>query len=215
VFVSDTIGQEQWRFQTENAVVTAPFFLGQNLVFIGSTDDRVYAVDWKAQKALGQLDVGGDVVVGPLPFGRHLVVGTASGAVCVIDGLNAEQLRLVARIELGKAAVRGLAVEDIMIYVTTGNELRAVRVTKQGGAVAEAWQRPYASPVRLTAPTASDGVVYVGAQDGTLAALDGSTGDLLWKYRTEGRGGIRHPVIVLDNELYVISGNKVTVLKAQ
>ena len=220
VFLTDKIGQEEWRFATENAVVTAPFFLGQNLVFVGSTDDRVYAVDWRAQKPLGQLDVGGDVVVGPLPFGRHLVVGTATGAVCVIDPLDPERLRLVARADLGgpdparKAPIRGLAVEGEMVYATIGSQLRAVRVSRQGS-VTEAWQRPYASSSRLTAPTAADGVVYVGAQDGALAALDGRTGDLLWRYRTEGRGGIRHPVIVLDAELYVITGNKVTVLKAE
>ena len=49
VLLNDQAGAEVWRFQTENAVVTAPFFLGQDQVFVGSTDDRLYALDWKTK----------------------------------------------------------------------------------------------------------------------------------------------------------------------
>ena len=215
VFLADQTGHELWRFETENQVNTTPFFLGQNLVLIGSSDNRLYVLDWRAKRELGRLDLGADVVVGPLPFGRHLVCGTGDGAVSVIDALDPQNPRLVARIAPGPAgaSVRGVAVKDEVIYFSAGTELRAVRVSKDGQ-VKELWARPFVSPSPLSAPAAAENSVYVGALDGTLVALDAVSGEVLWRFRTTGRGGIRHPVIVVDNELFVMSGNQVIVFKA-
>ena len=214
-FLSDQTGHELWRFETENKVTSAPFFLGQSLVFVGSADNRLYALDWQARRELGRIDLWADVTVGPLPFGRHLVVGTGDGSVWVVDPLEPQNLRSVARVQPGPAgaSVRGLAVEGDAIYFSAGTELRAVRVSKDGQ-VKEEWERPYVSPTPLTPPTFADGVVYVGAQDGALTALDARNGEVLWRQRTQGRGGIRQPVMVIDNELFVVSGNTVLVFKA-
>jgi outer membrane protein assembly factor BamB len=63
-----------------------------------------------------------------------------------------------------------------------------------------AWE---ASPTtfQLAPPTVADGVVYVGAQDSVLYALDAITGDTLWSFST-APGGIRTQPAVSNGVVY-------------
>ena len=54
-------------------------------------------------------------------------------------------------------------------------------------------------------PVLKDGRVYFGSEDGTLLALEESTGRVLWKYRTTG--AIRGPVATADEKIFFGSGD--------
>jgi outer membrane protein assembly factor BamB len=54
-------------------------------------------------------------------------------------------------------------------------------------------------------PIVRDGKVYLGSEDGTLLALEETTGRVLWRYRT--KGAIRGPVAVSHNDVFFGSGD--------
>jgi outer membrane protein assembly factor BamB/tRNA A-37 threonylcarbamoyl transferase component Bud32 len=59
----------------------------------------------------------------------------------------------------------------------------------------------------FSAPNVSDGVLYVGAYDHNLWALDAKTGEFIWKYATEG--GINAQPCVHDDKVIVGSEDRV------
>ncbi|MGD1995462.1 MAG: serine/threonine-protein kinase [Anaerolineae bacterium] len=62
------------------------------------------------------------------------------------------------------------------------------------------WQFACEDEIR-SSPTVADGVVYVGAYDNNLYALDAEHGDFLWKYSTEG--GIGSSPCVSEGRIFV------------
>jgi outer membrane protein assembly factor BamB/tRNA A-37 threonylcarbamoyl transferase component Bud32 len=74
------------------------------------------------------------------------------------------------------------------------------------GEIQALWHFSCEDEVRST-PAVSDGVVYVGAYDYNLYALDAQSGKFLWKYPTEG--GIASSPCVAENRVMVGSEDKV------
>ena len=66
------------------------------------------------------------------------------------------------------------------------------------------WSIPYALEFSGR-PVAKDGKVYIGSEDGTLLALDETSGTLLWRYRTQG--AIHGPVAVTKTNVFFGSGD--------
>ena len=54
-------------------------------------------------------------------------------------------------------------------------------------------------------PVAKAGKVYFGSEDGTLLALEETTGRVLWRYRT--KGAVRGPVAVTRDNVFFGSGD--------
>ena len=57
----------------------------------------------------------------------------------------------------------------------------------------------------MSAPTVSDGTVYVGADDGNVYALDASNGALLWTF--QAGDAIRSPAVISDGVVYAGSND--------
>jgi outer membrane protein assembly factor BamB len=67
------------------------------------------------------------------------------------------------------------------------------------------WQYTPATPTTVTAPTAAGGLVFVGAWDGTVRALDATTGRPQWTAYTGG--SVRLPPTIAKGRAYVGSGD--------
>ncbi|MEZ6189624.1 MAG: PQQ-binding-like beta-propeller repeat protein, partial [Planctomycetota bacterium] len=208
-------GKVAWRFHTENRIVTAPCFLGTNTVFVGSTDNGLYALNWQTKTKLGQLDVGDDVIAGPVPVGaQRLVLATADNRLHVVNVADPAHMEAVAMRQL-QGRVSTLEVVGNRVYVTAGRELWAFKVS--GQSLQSAWERPWAGPDGLTAPAIADGVLYVGTNKGALYAIDGESGEKLWEYRDElgtGENQVASAPVVLDDQVFVFTGSRVTSLPA-
>jgi len=216
VFVDVTSGQILWRYRTENMVVSTPLVVGER-AYIGSTDNRVHAVDWSKKQMLGTIDVGDDVITGPFALGRLLVVGTRDGVGHVLDVTDPSAIRRVATLGKPSAMARdqGLVCVADRVYLASGRQVQAFGVGSNG-AVTEAWSAPFECPAQVLRPTAEGDVLYVGAQNGILYALDRNTGQVLWKHAIPGGSGtITSSPFVVDNELFVIADGRVVVLEAE
>lgn len=216
VYLIDDAGEIQATFQTENPVVSPPYFYGDKICVIGSTDNRLYAVDWRSgrvPKELSRLDLGSDVVVGPHPVGRKLVVGTSNGQVHMIGVSQRGKLTLEMSLgEAGEEPVKGIVVDGDALYFTAGSKLSSYDATGKAR-----WSEPFAVAANLTAPYAvlEGGLIYVGDAAGTLHAVAKIDGESRWRFPIPGQGNsILTPPVKVGDELLVCSGSKIYVLAA-
>ncbi len=204
--------QITWRFGTENAVVSQPYLQGDR-AFVGSTDDRLYALDFARRTLLGALDLGADVVDGPRAVGRNLVALTADGVLHVVDATDPAAMKEVAALGAPSAVAPGQGFEVVAdrAYVSVGKEVRCFALG--GGEPTAAWAEPFACPAVVTRPVPAGDAVYVGGHNGVLYALDRSTGETRWRHGVPG-AQITLPPFVVDQELFVLAGGKIVVFSA-
>ncbi|MCA8920499.1 MAG: protein kinase [Planctomycetes bacterium] len=206
-------GKVAWRFSTENRITTPATFLGTSTLFVGSTDNSLYALDWQRQTKLGQLDMSDDVVAGPVPVGaQRLVLATADGRLHVVGVADPAHMERIASIQL-HGSIGALKVIGNRIFVTAGRELWAFSFSEN--TLKPAWEKPWAGPADLTAPAVADGVIYVGTAVGVFFALDSESGEVLWKHREDlgtGHNQTASAPVVLDDQVFVFTGSRVTSL---
>ncbi|MGE0713311.1 MAG: protein kinase [Planctomycetota bacterium] len=217
VYFINQAGEVKGTFDTENPVVTAPYFWGDRFCLVGSTDNRVYCLDWRqaVPRELDRLDLGSDVIAGPIPIGGKLLVGTSAGQVHMLKvGPTGKLTDLKAVGESGSEPVRGIrVVGGDKFYFTVGSTLWGAN---SEGALR--WKEPFRAAKPLTAPLApTEGeLVYVGCEDGTLYAIDKSTGDRRWSFTVPDAAShpIRFPPFIAGRELFVIAEDRIHVLAA-
>jgi len=88
-------------------------------------------------------------------------------------------------------------------------DVGTIAFQRSSDSVLAVWQFKCEDEIR-SSPVVSDGVLYVGAYDHNLWALDAKSGDFIWKYATEG-GIVATPCIYRD---MVIVGSEDRVLYA-
>lgn len=201
-------GTRRWVYQTDN-YVSDGVALGPNghVYYAGHTnwwESNVlkYAAKWEA------LDDTGQVVVSGAPFAESVARAPAvgvNGDVYLMTGSGelrayTEQgaLRWTVPTQGAGAAQAPVVASTQTIYFadTAG---RTIAVSPQGQVL---WTRQ--SPDNLTRSTVtigSDGVLYIGAYDSKLYAVDPASGGTLWTANTAGTAYT--PAIARDGTIYV------------
>ncbi len=179
-----------WRVQTDGPVRSTPA-IGQGMVFVGSGDFHLYALDERSGRVLWRYRADAGVTGSPaLSEGVVYVTDQAS----TVHAVDVETGELVWRVptgpdrplpwghESGDVWASSPTLVDDVLYVGSGDgHLYALdRATGQ-----TRWRFATEGRVRST-PAVAEGRVYVGSGDGRVYALDASSGDLLWRADTEG-----------------------------
>lgn len=119
----------------------------------------------------------------PLVSGGKVFTLDAAGNVSAFSGGSGARIwkiSLTPEDESSKEGFGGgLAIEGSRLYATTGY---GTVVALDVGSGAVQWNKSLGEPIR-NSPTASGGKVYFVSTDNTLYALDGTTGEQLWKAR--------------------------------
>ncbi len=151
----------KWKFHTAGRVIASPAVVN-GVVYVGSTDGNLYAVDaasgtlkWKfATKAW---EVSSPAVVSGVVYflsydGNFYALDASSG-----------QVKWKFKTE-GEKHYAGTHLH----YLQPANE-----------SMPDPWD------FYLSSPSVSDGFVYFGSSDGNVYALDASSGALRWKFKTD------------------------------
>lgn len=159
--VTETAGVERlgglaWRFETGGPVRSSPT-VAAGIVYFGSTDGVLYAVDAATGAELWRHETGSPVGGAPLVTDDLVVFTDRTHRVHAVDRAT------------------GLGVWT----VETGEDL-PLRWGYEG------WDYLLPSPT-LATDLASRNTVLVGSGDGLLYALEPATGEELWSFRTGGR----------------------------
>ncbi len=194
-------GDVAWRFRAKGKIFTAPAIRGDGLVVFGSQDDHAYGV--REGKQVFATDLGSDVDGAPVVLDDgSFAFGTDAGEVVFVDDAGAVR----ARVKLG-GYVRGtlaLGHDGSVLAGTYGPTPQMARVTPSG--VSAAFHVPGTGSVDFGVHGGAledrDGVVYFGAQDDRVYALDAEG----VRFTYEAGGDVDAPLTLLgDGSLIVAS----------
>ncbi|MFF9774956.1 PQQ-binding-like beta-propeller repeat protein [Streptomyces sp. NPDC013978] len=186
-------GEQRWLFRAGDSLSSSGAVAG-GVVFVGSVDKSLYAVDAATGKRRWTFPTGGAVLSSPAVAGGVVYIGSVDKSLYAVDAASGKRRW---RFRTGNVVDPPGAVAGGVVFVgcRDGN-LYAVDATsgeqrwrfRTGGAVG-------------SSPAVAGGVVYVGSQDGNLYAVDATSGEQRWKFPTQHF--VSSSPAVVDGVVYV------------
>ncbi len=170
----------KWIFKTGGSVVSAPAVVN-GVVYIGSNDHNVYALNAHTGKKLWSYATGAEIYSAPVVVQGTLYLGSNDGNVYALKAATGK--KQWSYFTGGGDSVP--AVLNGVVYVgsakESGDNVFALDA-KTGAAI---WSFATRFSV-YSSPTVVNGVLYIMSLDYNLYALDASSGNKLWSFSTEG-----------------------------
>jgi eukaryotic-like serine/threonine-protein kinase len=169
----------KWTFRCEDEVRSSPRVAG-GVLFVGSYDTNLYALDAENGSFLWKFPTEGGIVSTPWVEGDLVLFGSEDSNLYAVSRKTGGQtwvcgtggrIRSSARVHYGHCFIGS---DDGCLYA----------INIQFGRVA--WVFQSAAPIRST-PLLAGEAVYVGSDDGYVYALDMGSGHVKWKYSTPRR----------------------------
>jgi eukaryotic-like serine/threonine-protein kinase len=176
-----TIGNVKWKFKTGGKIFSSPAVVN-DIAFIGSEDNNLYAIDIRSGKQKWKFKTGGEVNSSAAVYNNTVYFGSFDGyyyAVDIISGKLKWKLKTGGEKWMGGKAYWGMKPADIYM-----NDL---------------WDFFLSSPV--VGKIAGNSIVYFGSSDGNVYALDAKDGELKWKFKTNG--SIHTSPALYSNTIYI------------
>jgi eukaryotic-like serine/threonine-protein kinase len=150
----------KWKFHTGAAVTSTPAVV-QGVVYIGSADHNLYALDAATGSVKWKFEAQSRINASPAVAGGVVYFGNYDGNFYAVD----------------------TATGKLKWKFKTGGERRFTAQHLHGALPAhEAMPDPF--DVFLSSPALVNDVVYFGSGDGNVYALDANSGQLKWKFAT-------------------------------
>jgi eukaryotic-like serine/threonine-protein kinase len=170
-------GSVKWKFKTEGAVVSSPA-IADGVIYVGSGDGNLYAIDQETGTQKWKFDTGEPVVSSPaIANGLVYFIGSDGALYAVVAATGAPKWRFA-----------------------TGGE-RRFEAKNLHGMTPAAQSMPDPMDHFLSSPAVFNNRVYFGSSDGKVYAVDAATGVLQWSFAT---GDVVHasPAIA-NNTAYI------------
>lgn len=181
-----------WQFACEDEVRSSPCIYGE-VLFIGSYDHNVYALDAETGKFLWKYAAEGGVASSPAAEDGRVFFGSVDGSVYAV---NAETGRLLWTCPTKARVYSSPRVQFGHVFIGSDDH-RLYAVNMVSGRVA--WSFEAEGAIRSTPATGAD-AIYFGDEEGILYAV-GVNGRLVWRFRA--RRAITSSPLVHKDLLYV------------
>lgn len=188
----EELGGVAWRFRTEGVVRSSPA-LADGVVYVGSSDGILYALDAGSGRKLWAFDTGAPVASSPAVADGVVLISNRNGdlyGVHARDGYAVWHMSTGPDIPLpwgheGWDYIQGSAslAHGLAYWGSGDGHLFALR-PRTGEVV---WSFEVASRIRNTPAVAGDLVAF-GDSDGYVYALDARTGTQRWRFASDGVG---------------------------
>jgi outer membrane protein assembly factor BamB/ribosomal protein L40E len=168
ILVLDTqTGVQQAVFTLEGRLDTAPAF-ADGQIYAAGDDEAVYAFDLATNQRLWRCAVDGPFDAAPLVRNDIVYAGTMTGTVYALEAATGA-VRWRTSATTRPIAVTPALSADGLLYVAADDGFLHIIAAETGNLIRS--RRVSATPLR-TAPVCSGHTVFVGADDGSLYALD-------------------------------------------
>jgi outer membrane protein assembly factor BamB len=193
-----------WEFETGGYVYSSPAIGSDGTVYVGSEDNKLYAINGKSGVKLWEFKTGGGMESSPaIGSDGTVYVGSDDNKLYAINGKSGVKLW---EFETGVGVESSPAIgSDGTVYVgSQDNMLYAIN----GKSGIKLWAFPTGGSVTSSPAIGSDGTVYVGSWDHGLYAFysriinDEFYRGLLWGFKT-GDEVLSSPAIGSDGTVYV------------
>jgi len=152
--------QVKWKFKTNGFVFSSPAAVS-GVLYFGSTDHNLYAIDLETGKQKWKFETGSRVTGSPAVESGVVYFGSFDGNFYAVDAATGQQ-----RWKFQTGGERRFA----------GKHLHGMQPA--GEAHPDAWD------FYLSSPVVNAGVVYFGSGDNNVYALNTSDGSVKWKFTT-------------------------------
>ncbi|WP_306820033.1 beta-alanine-activating enzyme beta-propeller domain-containing protein [Streptomyces sp. DSM 40750] len=188
-----TPGDLRWKRGTGGPVAPALLAAG-GLVYAGSKDGSMYALEAETGKPRWQFSTGNGVYTCPAVAGGLAYFGSADYHLYAVEVKTGEQRwQFSAGGEVNSSPV----VAGGVVYAGS-DDARLYAVDARSGD--RRWTFPAAGRIR-SSPVVAWNKVYVGSEDSRLYALDAATGERRWAFKTDG--DVKSSPAVADRVVYV------------
>ncbi len=165
-----------WKYPTGNWVYSSPAASG-GVVYVGSTDNNIYALDTLTGVLKWKYTTGGAVYSSPAVSGGVVYAGSGDNNVYALDAATGN---LKWKYTTGGFIESSPAVSGGVVFVGSHDN----NVYALDAATGNLKWKYTTGGLILSSPSVSGSVVYVGSWDNNVYALDAVTGNLKWKYTT-------------------------------
>jgi len=152
----------KWAFKTDGWVLSSPALAG-GLVYFGSDDKNLYALDASTGAEKWKFSTGGPVRSSPAVVAGTVYFGSYDGSFYALDAVSGK-----LKWKFETAGEKQFEAKGLHGYFPRAQT------------VPDFWD------FFLSSPAVKEGLVYFGSGDGNLCALDLETGQLKWKFATQG-----------------------------
>ena len=163
---------QKWSAQIAISASSVPA-VANGLVYVGSYDDHLYALDAKTGAQVWNAATGGPIYSSPAVADGVVYVGSADSHVYAFD---AETGALRWATPVGYQVNSPVTVAKGLVYA--GSAGGAFAISTKTGKVK--WSTGPIIHIEGAAPAVSDGIAYFGNAAGQLCAFDARTGASLW-----------------------------------
>ncbi len=193
-------GQLKWTFETPyGGIRSSPAIGDDGTVYIGSDDEKVYALNGATGKMRWSFTTGGMVRSSPaIGDDGTVYVGSVDSKVYALNGGTGTKKWSFST---GDSVFSSPAIgADGTVYIGS-NDKKVYALHGATGAMR--WSYATGAAVESSPAVGADGTVYIGSYDRNLYALDGTTGAKKWSYAI-ANAVIYSPAIGADGTVYLV-----------
>jgi len=162
-----------WKVKTNGQVISSPVVAGGK-VFVGSADNKLYALNESDGEILWTFETGGAINSTPLIAGGKVLFLSYDGFFYALDQNTGD---------------------PVWKFKTGGESVFKVKDYFNGSFQPDFWD------FYLSSATVNNGTVYFGSSDSNIYALDLETGEKKWNYSTGG--SVHSSPAIWENSLVV------------
>jgi nitrite reductase/ring-hydroxylating ferredoxin subunit len=205
---TDTVShlKKNWSFPAGGVIKSSPTVV-DSVVYVGSGDNNVYAIDAQSGHKKWAFQTGDYVESSPTVANGMVYIGSDDNNVYAIDAQSGHKKWAF---QTGMGVFSSPRVVDGIVYVGSDDH-NVYAIDAQSGH--KKWAFQTGGPV-LSLPVVVAGVVYVGSDDHNVYAIDAQSGHKKWAFQT-GKRVFSSPTVV-DGVLYAGSDdNNIYAIDAQ
>ncbi len=174
-------GELVWKFATEGGIASSPAVDGRSgLVLFGSEDHTFHALNYRTGRVMWSYKTKDRVRSSPVSAMDYVFFGSDDGFFYALMSSNGEERWKYD----GGAEIRTRPClsDDMIIFGNDLGEVHAITIAGERKWVYRGKRGVESSPV----VDPEEGMCYVGLMDGSMYALDATSGYNSWKFRTGG-----------------------------
>ncbi|MEI7434740.1 MAG: PQQ-binding-like beta-propeller repeat protein [Methanomicrobiales archaeon] len=201
-------GSMDWTFTTGDRVYSSPAVV-DGVVYVGSDDNKVYALDAASGSEKWSYLTGGRVLTSPAVVNGIVYVGSYDKNLYALDAATGTKLWSFTM--KGWVTADPVVTDGVVYSGSLNDKLYAINASTG----TELWNASLgAYPSVDSSPAVANGVVYVTGGEKILYALDESTGGILWSFtlneKISGSPSVANNIVYVgcnDDNLYALDAS--------
>jgi inhibitor of cysteine peptidase len=203
--VGTHIGALKWRFKTDGEIVSSPAISADGIIFVGSDDNYVYAIN-RDGSLKWRYKTGGIVRSSPaIAEDGTVYIGSFDGRLYAFNGSSG--IVNWTYPPLDQTGVGGIESSPVIgsdgtVYVGSSDGY-LYAVDANGNLLWNTLIVGTGNPIGSSPAIGNDGTIYVGCWTRDLFAVEQFSGSLIWQYPTYTGGVFSSPTIAGDGSIFI------------